>query len=116
MGTVKILLFILLVFCISCGDDDSGTITRVTFLEDYGLDSWEKQGLIKGDLFVAGELTPFLSGLVSTEDREIVVTDLLEETYKFEYYVKPTGTGYWPVPRDTVFQIREGQDLTIIIR
>ncbi|MCG8384449.1 MAG: hypothetical protein MJA30_02815 [Cytophagales bacterium] len=115
MDTVKALLCLLLLFCAACGDDADST-TRLTFLEDYGLEVWEKQGLIKGDLFVAGESVPLYPDLVTGEDRKIVVNDLLEATYRFEYFVKPDGTGYWPIPRDTVFQIREGQDLTIIIR
>lgn len=116
MGSIKRLPFLLILVLIfsCCGDYDDSA--RLTVIEKYGPDSWEKQGLIKGDLYVSGIDIPLHADLETNTNREIVINNLLEDTYKFEYYVKPYGTQYWPTPRDTVFQIKESQHLTLIIK
>lgn len=108
---IKLLIISLILF--SCKDDSS---TDLIIRETYGLDSWEKQGLIKGNLHVAGESEPLYSNLTSDNTRTIVVSDLIGGTYRFEYFVKPDGNEYWPIPKDTVFQIRDGETLTLELK
>lgn len=114
MDSIRLLFFAFLaLFLFSCEDDHS---TKLIIMEKYGLDSWEKRGLIKGNLHVSGESEPLYSNLTSDNTRTIVVSDLIEGTYRFEYFVKPDGNEYWPVPKDTVFQIRDGETLTLEIK
>ncbi|TRX48072.1 hypothetical protein FNH22_29860 [Fulvivirga sp. M361] len=80
----------------SCSDDDvnnssltlTGRTSRVT-LYVAGIDE---------PLFSESELTP-------DANQEIIVSPLLPESYKVEYYVIATGNDYWPVPKVKVFQI-----------
>lgn len=114
MDSIKLMSFVTIVLLLfSCKDESS---TDLIIKETYGLDSWEKQGLIKGNLHVAGESEPLYSNLSSDNTRTIVIIDLIEGTYRFEYFVKPDGNEYWPVPKDTVFQIRDGETLTLELK
>jgi hypothetical protein len=119
MDTIKTPSFL---FCIvlllffslqSCKEDNQ--LGSVIIIENYGLDGWEKEGLIKGELFPAGETTPFLSNLISNSDRKIVLEGIIAGSYRFEYYVKPNGTEYWSIPKDTVFQVFANETLRILI-
>lgn len=109
-----LLVFLLtsLIIC-SCKKD---TETVLVIKEQYAPSHWTVAGLIKGNLYSGGFDKPLYSDLLTNNDRIIRVTGLISGTYRFEYYVKPTGDSYWPVPRDTVFQIRDGETKEIIIK
>ncbi|MEM6736810.1 MAG: hypothetical protein AAF620_12155 [Bacteroidota bacterium] len=48
--------------------------------------------------------------------KDSIISNLLEGTYRFEYFMKPYGDEYEPIPEDTLFQIRNVETLTLEIR
>ena len=81
----------------SCGDDDDVNHSSLTLIGRTSRVTLYVAG-IDEPLFSESELTP-------DANQEIVVSPLLPESYKVEYYVIATGNDYWPVPKVKVFQI-----------
>jgi len=112
---MKNICVVIIVFLIvlSCKKD---TETVLIIKEQYAPPSWPKEGLIKGDLYQTSFNKPLYSNLKTNNSREIKLGGLLEGTYLFRYYTADSPNSYWPVPTDTVFQIRKNEETTIVIK
>lgn len=112
MKKINILIIVLLIV-LSCEKNEQ---TILIIKEQYAPSHWKKEGLIKGNLYADGINKPLYKDLLTDNNRTIRITDLLEGTYQFVYYVKEYNDKYWPTPRDTIFQIKDGETKEIIIK
>ena len=114
---MKIYLVIigLILVLYSCDKEEE---TVLVLQENYGLQEWEKEGLIKGDLYSSGFNVPMFSNLICNSSGKIELRDILSGTYRFEYYIKPLGPEgkYNSIPKDTVFQVYDKETNVIMIK
>ena len=91
--------------------------TVLILKENYGLQEWDKEGLIKGNLYSSGFDTPMFSNLICNSSGKIELRDILSGTYRFEYYIKPLGPegNYHSIPIDTVFRVYNKKTNVIMI-
>jgi hypothetical protein len=105
----------LLLFLYSC---DKEKETVLVLQENYGHFDWEKEGLIKGNLYSSGFDVPMFSNLICNSSGKIELRDILSGTYRFEYYIKPLGPEgkYSSIPKDTVFQVHDKETNVFMIK